>query len=211
MTGPEKSAERLRWFLSVLETPPARIHVRGVWSDRETGLGSKLGSPALHRGFSDLIELPAHAGRTESFERPCFHPLVTEADRAAGALCPDCGVRDEAGRIITETGTVKGERTLYRWPVRAAIAKVARIPVPVGRPPLDVTLRSIARAGGDLDAAAEALLVRWPAMGDPRTARAHFDTALIRVRRVFRDDPPARLLPRTVGEKSDAQLNAEAS
>lgn len=74
----------------------------------------------------------------------------------------------------------------YRWPARAAIAKLAREPVPASYPDRAQTLRAIARCGGDLDRAATILAPRFPAMGDPESARTHFARALRRFAAIFR-------------------------
>jgi hypothetical protein len=80
----------------------------------------------------------------------------------------------------------------YRWPARAAIAKLAHEPVRAGFPDRSLTLRAIARCGGDLSAAADLLAGKWPAMGDPESARAHCAKALHRFRAIYR---PERLRP----------------
>lgn len=210
MTGAEKLAADARWFLDHLyegESVPVRIHVRGVWSDRD-GMGSILGSPALHRGFADFIELPPTMERTVTEERACFHPQVTDDQRTAGVICPDCAIRNEEGKPIAESGIVKAPRSSYRWPMRAAMDKVGRIPVRAGRPPFDVTLRAFARAEGSIDGMASALCGRWPAMAHPGTARSHLAAALVRARRVYTDVAPARYVRDR--RASDAQLDAEA-
>jgi len=114
-------------------------------------------------------------------------------------------VRDEDGRAIADSGVGQTIVEMYHWPMRAAIGKLARAPARTDRPGMAVTLTTLARAGGDVASAADVLARRWPKMGDPATARAHFAFALNRVRAVYSEEaaPPSR--------KSTAQLDAEAA
>jgi hypothetical protein len=77
------------------------------------------------------------------------------------------------------------DRSRYRWPARAAVAKLAREPVLAGCPPRDETLRLIARSAGDLRAVKDLLARRYPVMGDPETARAHFAQSLRRFAAIY--------------------------
>jgi hypothetical protein len=83
------------------------------------------------------------------------------------------------------------ERSVIRWPMRAAMAKVRKHRVTVGYPKLDVTLAAIAAASGGLfgdpevvlTAAADSLSRSYPAMLDPENARKHLELALRRARK----------------------------
>lgn len=87
-----------------------------------------------------------------------------------------------------------GQPGRYRWPARAAIA---REPVPAGYPDRAQALRAIARCGGDCDHAARMLAPRFPAMGVPESAAAHFTRALARFRAIYRVE---RLRPAQAAE-----------
>lgn len=211
-SGQERLQADIRWFIENLDEVPGRLHRRGVWADPDTGLGSVIGSPDLHPTFARWLEAAESAKRTERQEVPCPHPGMTESDRAAGRLCMACASFDANGRPMTESGRIIRTRTIYRWPMRAAMARVRRIPVRSGRPDFALTLLTYARARANAADAASLLASRFPAMGDEAVFMAHLADALRRVRHLYRLDPPNRLLPRTpVDDKSDAQANAEAA
>lgn len=195
-----KLLTNLRWFLDCLDRTPERIHTRGIWSDPQDGAGSKLGSKKTSREFADFIEASPKARRTERTEVECFHVGV---DREGGESCLACMAYDVDGMPIGESGTRESISEVYRWPMRAAIARLAADHVRPGRPPLDVTLRTLARHSGDLQSTREVLARRWPVVGIEEEFYRHIAFALNRVRRVFREDAPP---PR---ERSEAQINAE--
>lgn len=49
--------ERVAWYIDHQDTPPSKVHIRGVWSDHTDGAGSALGSPALSSAFRLWMEL----------------------------------------------------------------------------------------------------------------------------------------------------------
>lgn len=198
-------AALLRWFAEHQDQVPVRIHARGVWSDPADGVGSALGAPALHREFRDYTERSGWAVRREMTEGPCSHPL-----RRPGLPCPSCSVVGADGRVIAESGRARGERLRYRWPMRAAIARCAGAPVPAGHPRLDVVLDALAAARGEASLAASTLARAYPIMGDRAAAVRHVTVALAACRSRYRDEPPGRPVPATVGRASEAQLDAEA-
>lgn len=206
MTADPRHVARARWFLDRLDDAPTRIHERGVWSDRESGEGSALGSPALSRHFAAYVEGGARASVVERYRARCPHPTLDTAAILAGVVCPDCALHDEAGRIVGSTGERDVVRHRYRWPMRAALDRVSRVRVRPGRPDLRAALLALAASGGDDDRARLALAPRYPAVGDPEACRSHLDFALHALRRAYSEDVPARIAPR-----SEAQLDAEAA
>lgn len=197
----EKMRRNLVWFMAHLDAPPTRIHVRGVWHD-ETG-GSAIGAPMLSSDFSRWLMAGERMTKVEWEDVPCAH-IGRENDN----LCPSCVIFDGEGTPIGERGTVRRAVEFYRWPMRAAMAKLRRIPVRRGRPDLATTLMSIARADGDVFGAIEVLTRGYPAMGDTKTAVAHIAYALNRVQRLYSVQPPVEVAPRR--DVSEAQLDAEA-
>ena len=184
-----KLLANLRWFLDNVDDPPTRIHVRGIWHD-ETG-ASAFGAPMLAADFARWLELGVKSVRTELHEVPCFHVGVPDGDE-----CLTCGGE----------GVVRRERVIYRWPMRAALAKVEGIRVPSGAPDYARTCSALQRANGDVDLAVEMLTTTYPAMGDPEFALDHIASALNRVRSRF----GIEALDTKPREKSEAQLDAEA-
>lgn len=196
----DKMRRNLLWFLSHLDEPPTRIHVRGIWHD-ETG-ASAFGAPAMSRDFERWLEAGERVTRTEWVDVPCAH-----LGRPEGGICPSCVIYD-GEEIVGERGTVRRAVEFFRWPMRATLAKMRRIPVRPGRPDFAVTLMTVARADGDVYGAIEALARRYPVMGDEETALAHIATALNKVQRLFAVQPPVEV-SRPIEGKSEAQLTAE--
>lgn len=188
----EQLVENLRWFVGHLDRPdlPAnRLHVRGVWHD-VTG-GSAIGSPMTARAFAAWLEAGERSRRTVVEQVTCQH-----FRQALPNACPDCGDRGSYERPVE----------VYRYPMRAAMSRASHVTVRAGRPNLAVVLHILGRSGGDL-AMAQTLLAReFPAMGDDRTAVEHIGRALNRARALYTDVAPVRY-----AERSEAQLNAEAS
>lgn len=205
VTPNAKLLTNLRWFIDHLDTPPARIHTRGVWHDF-TG-GSVLGAPMTSRDFALWLEAGERSTRVNTEDVPCLHPRRP----IDGGPCPDCVVFTCDGEVERERGTIQRRTEVYRWPMRAAMAKLRRIPVRRGRPDLALTLSTIARFDGDLITAASVLALTFPAMGDPDTAAGHFAYALNRVQNLYRETPPPPMPSRPEEPKSDAQLNAESA
>jgi hypothetical protein len=158
----DRLAAKLRWFVENLDPPPVQLHLHDVWHDHDDGAGSALGSPADSPGWRQWMI-------------PCVH-----VGRSRATICPACGIQDSEGHLIAESGLRRSERDVYRFPMRALMASLARaVPLP-GRPGLAVTLVTLARSGGDAASAADILARAYPKMGDPRTARGHFLFALER-------------------------------
>lgn len=174
----DRLTEKLRWFTSRLDDPPMQLHLREVWVDRDDGVGSVLGSPALSQNWRRWLEAASGTVTVQEMA-PCFH-----VGRPEGEICRVCAIRDVDGKPIAESGLRNYEREVYRWPMRAAMARLSgAVPLP-DRPGLTLTLVTLARAGS-AESAAEVLARRWPKMGDPRTARGHFLFALDRVREIW--------------------------
>lgn len=198
----EKFLRNLDWFLGHLDIAPSRIHVRGVWHDY-TG-GSAIGSPMLARDFAAWLEAGERATKLNVEDVACPH-IRRPLD---GGYCPDCVIFDGED-VAGERGTIRTRTEVYRWPMRAAMAKLRRVPVRPGRPNLALTLNVIARANGDLATAASLLSDGFPAMGDEETAARHFALALNRVRNLYRETPPVRFDPPV--DRSESQLDAESA
>jgi len=127
--------------------------------------------------------------------------------RLDGWTDPDDGLGSRLGSPATVRGFDRwldssarqsdpDDRSRYRWPARAAVAKLAHEPVSAGCPPRDETLRLIARSAGDLRAVADLLAHRYPVMGDDATARAHFAQSLHRFATIYtveRNKPAAEI------------------
>lgn len=175
----DRLAEKLAWFVERLDSPPMQLHMREVWHDHDDGAGSVLGSLALSPKWRQRLESDSGTV-TLTEEILCYH-----VGRSNGALCEVCAIRDGDGKPIAESGVRKCEREVYRTPMLAAIASLNGAIPAEDRPCLAFTLTALARAGGDAAAAAEFLCQRWPVMGDPITARAHFLLALDRVRGIW--------------------------
>ena len=175
----DRLAEKLHWFVARLDSPPLRLHVRdSVWHDTDDGMGSILGSPVLTQDWRRWLEGTSGTVTVQEMA-PCFH-----VGRPVGMICRVCAIRDGDGNPIAESGLRNYEREVYRWPMRAAMARVGGNPPP-GRPGLTLTLVTLARARGDVESAAEVLSRHWPKMGDPRIARGHFLFALDRLRDIW--------------------------
>ncbi|MHB8958466.1 MAG: hypothetical protein ACYDAN_02455 [Candidatus Limnocylindrales bacterium] len=69
-------------------------------------------------------------------------------------------------------------RLSYRWPMRATVARLGRMPAPAGMPTWGEALGAILTASGDLGRAADALALRRPGMADPQAARDHLAKAV---------------------------------
>jgi hypothetical protein len=183
----------LDWFLDHADgNVPERIHSRGVWSDAGDGLGSKLGTPKHYPAFEAWLLNGERATSRVEDTVLCSHPFMGPVERAAGQMCTACGVRDEAGAIVSESGVYTTTRDAYRWPMRATLARLRHATVKRDRPNLASTLFQIGVAGGDLARAAETLAHAFPVMGDPATARAHFAFALHRARVLYFEFAPPR-------------------
>lgn len=188
----------LRWFLDHLDcNDPIRIHRYGLWIDPSDGAGSMLGSPAEDPSFAAWLAVGEKATVVVRDSVPCFH-----VGRVEGSLCEMCAVYDEDGQAVVESSVRSITRTAYRWPMRAALARVHWVIVRPGRPRLSSTLVAVAAAGGDLGVAQEVLARSFPAIGDDVTALSHFAHAFHRVKDQWRETAPTRLLPR--GERGVA-------
>lgn len=201
----------VKWFLEHQDAPPIKLHRRGVWHD-ETG-GSGLGTPDWTRDFERWLA-QAEATITDRFGERCRHPGQTEDDRLSGVICLTCCAWREgpAGARIAdhETGWVQREQDRFRWPMRAALAALARQPIRRGRPNPAEVLRQLAMAEGDMAIVGSAFAGTYPALGDPAVMTGYIAWSLGRLRLVYREQPPARMRgPRP--ERSQAQLDAEAA
>jgi len=166
----------VRWLVDNLDDPPMHLHRHGEWVDPDDGAGSILGSPALTRRWEHWLQ--AVDGRVSVMETILCHHV----GRPEGTICEACAIRDGDGRAIAESGQRQGEREVYRWSMRAAIASLYTAVVAPGRPNLSVSLLTLARASGDVVSAGEVLARRWPKMADPEFARRHFAFALGQLR-----------------------------
>lgn len=200
--------ELLEWFTDRADTPPLKIHQRGVWIDPEDHAGSVLGSPDWTSAWTRWLHAPPHAVTVEQYEDVCFH-----AGQPPGQTwCPSCTVHRPDGSVLYSTGVVKRTRLRYRWPMRLVLHRLWKTPDRPGRPNMASVLWQLLVADGDMSRAASALAVRWPAMADPVVARTVFYLALRKARRLYREDVDLPLTRRGGKKpKSDAQLDAEAA
>ena len=202
LSGPEKFAANVRWFMEHQDVLPDRLHDRGIWVDAD-GMGSALGSPDMNDRFQSWLERAERMTEVEVTTQPCLHVW-----RKQGELCPDCAVTDGQGNRIAETGRYRKEERIYSYPMTATLARLGRVPVKQGRPRLSVALRALARARGDVDATLEALAPSWPVLGHEELGRAYLAYALNRCRKLFRLREYTKV--GSYVAKSDAQLDAEA-
>lgn len=190
-------ADDMAWYLDHLDTLPARVHTKGVWSD-VTG-GARYGTPAWHRRFEEWLYRSERAIVVVTEDMPCLHVA-----RAPGAVCPGCCTYDTDGNPVADTGVRSIPIERYRWPMRAAVSRVARKRVPYGYPGYGAVLWQLATTAS-VAQTCSVLAMGYPLMGDPRAAKRHVSIALRRVRETFGIHPPVRI------QKSDAQLDAEAA
>jgi hypothetical protein len=61
----------------------------------------------------------------------------------------------------------------YRWPLRAALARLDRLSVPHALPRYGVAIRAYESSGCNLDSTASALAPQWPICGDLPTLQRH--------------------------------------
>jgi hypothetical protein len=195
--------ELVDWFVDHLDSPPARMHQRGVWHDEAAS--SRLGSPAWDAGFAHWLLASPTSTMIAELETTCLH---TE-----GRPCRSCSVFLDNGEVW-ETGIRKRVSLRYRWPMRLAMHRVARMPVRPGRPPLDATLLALQHSEGDLGRASTTLSLRYPIMVNPTFAHGFFTYALRRAHRVYLEDVPIferGPVSHRSRQRSDAQLDAEAA
>jgi hypothetical protein len=186
-------AHDLAWFLDSLDDPPVALH------EGYDHIGDDvLGGPRMTHAFERWLTSSPRAIIVTTDTVVCTHPL------RSNGLCLACAAFDASGLPISETGFRRMDVARYRWPMRAAMDRVRGVTVPEGLPDMARTLWAIAVAGNLADAAS-VLAYTWPALGDPRVARAHMGRALSFVRQRYRVDAP---LPRR--DISDAQADAEA-
>ena len=200
--------ELLDWFLEHADSPPRKMHQRGVWIDPSDHAGSVLGSPDWTSSWTRWLLAPPNATTVESYDDTCYHAgqLPTEA------WCPSCTVLRPDGKILYSTGIVSRSRLRYRWPMRLVLHRLWKTPNRPGRPNWASVLWQLLIADGDVGRAASALAHRWPQLADRMLARAVFVTALKKARRLYQEDVEIEVI-KTAGRKpkSDAQLDAEAA
>lgn len=206
-------ASDIEWFMERLPTPPARLHQRGVWADEDDGLGSELGAPAYTRLFQQWLE-HEFTKTTERYEgRPCDHPTLSEAqllvnreaERRGAPLPFHCATCDGTGRR-------SGERTEYRWPMRAALARIRGLqPVHRGAPSQHTILFRLAASEGEVARMAEVLMPEYPCMAIRTHVFAHLGNALRKLREKYSETELPRMPRGEPTEKSEAQLNAEVA
>ena len=198
-----KLSDHFSWHRDRLPTPPPRLHMRGVFVD-DTGLGSELGSPAFTREFRDWLERE-FAVRVERYEgRACDHPTLSVAELRAGAVCPTC---DGSGRR-------SGERTEYRWPIKAAMARVRGMgPWHADGPTHHTVLLQLVLADFDLGRVQAVLLPTWPCVAVDVHLVRHAHHAEHRLRAVYSEVelPPLPRPGRELVGRSESQAIAEAA
>lgn len=184
-------SSRVRWYLERLDSAPDRLHLNQLADD---------GTPEWSRSFRRWI-FGEHAVRTEVSEGSCDHPL-----RKDGELCQRCSIYDEQGEPMAETGRFRITRRLYVYPMRAAVARLRKVSVPDGMPPIPTLLFTLASTGS-VQATIDSLMPSYPGLSDGGRAFGHFAFALRRLEEAYALEPRAGLSRRP---RSEAQLDAEA-
>lgn len=76
----------LAWYRRECEAHVAsRLHGRGVWEDRDDGVGSRLGSPAYANAFRRFLEQPREADPDGFY----FHPVAVALAEIDGPKMSD--------------------------------------------------------------------------------------------------------------------------
>jgi hypothetical protein len=156
-----------------LDDFPERLHQRAISGD---------GSPQWSREFMAWLTGSPFAVKTVETREPCDH-----SGTDAGS-CSSCAVFADDGSILSSTGQRVKRSVLYKHPARAALARLAKLPVPPGFPALDQTVILSTRSGFSVPH----LVMLFPALsGDDRALR-HVVVALRRFRAVYTAEPPVR-------------------
>ena len=176
------------WFVDRYAAEiPARIH------SRET---AENGNPEWHKSFESYVTDGdgrwATSGRTD--QDFCQHPTLANGD----GPCPTCD----------NTGLREVHRVTFRHPMKRTLHELARLPVPKGRPPLDVVLRALAEHDGDVGFTIAALATTWAFMYQPLKARRWVAHALWECRKTYREDAPAREIRGISESQSIAEVAA---
>lgn len=148
------------------------------------------GAPAFSRALESYLDDEGQRSVVDE-QQFCNHPTLKHPGD-----CPTC--ENTGLRVVT--------RYTYRRPMRTALRKLARTPVPKGRPGLHVVIWALAANDGNESLAIGALSKQYAYMFQPIKARRWIGHALWELRAVYREDVPAR----EIRGKSDAQLDAEA-
>jgi len=169
-----KTLHELREFARErLDDFPERLHQRAISGD---------GSPAWSREFLEWMTSSPFAIKTVETREPCDHN-GNEPSR-----CSQCALFADDGAIVASTGQRVKRSVLYRHPARAALARLAKLPVPSGFPPLDQTVILATRSGFSVPLMSDL----FPALsGDDRALR-HVVVALRRFRAIYTVEPPVR-------------------
>jgi hypothetical protein len=186
--------ELVRWYLDAQDPVPLRLVLRDVYD--------RAGYPEWAPDFRRWV-YGAQTTRLEVEEGACSHP-----HKQPNTLCGRCSVYDERGEPVAETGRYQHSRRVYVYPMRAAIARLQRISVPEGMPPVPLVLASLSSVGGSTTALVALLATDWPAMRDGGRAYGHVLMGLRRLRASYTVEP--RIDWRRLRPKSEAQASAEA-
>ena len=169
----------LRFARSRYDGGPMKLH-RGVRSIKAGTYGWT--AEAVAWIFGNGVET-----QKQTTTAPCSHSYSAELGG-----CAWCGVHGADGRIITHKGVRTTQEVVYRFPYKAALTKLARLPVPVGFPSLDRCVALAVRHGAQ---APQLVVGEWAAVGDEKAAKRHLALALRRFRSVYSEAPP-QTLPR---------------
>jgi len=144
---------------------PARLHTR------ELDAG---GAPEWSRGFSAYLSDNGSATAIVESQDFCNHPTLTDAK----AHCPTC---DDSGLRVRV-------RHVHRHPMKSALTRLSKMPVPFGRPRFDKVLWALLVSDGNLGMVRSMLSAEYACMGDEAFAERWTATALLKLRRVYRED-----------------------
>lgn len=183
------------WYLSSQDTPPTRLVLRDVLAED----GTNEWTHEFRRWITN-----DHATRTEYVEEPCDH-----VSRRDGESCHWCGVFNEDGSVLVETGRRKYTRRLYVYPMRAAVGRVAKANVPAGFPPIGRVLFTLAGTQS-VSRTVGVLMADYPTLNEVLALR-HLRLALERVKDAYAPGPFPKASRASRAGKSDSQANAEAA
>jgi hypothetical protein len=156
---------------------PLRLTSRDIADD---------GAPNWSRAFYRYV---THTGK----------PQIIEEQEACPRHAMPCDFCDGSGLR-------RRERLVDPFPMKSALWRVGKVPVPKGRPDFRAVLLVLASNMGNVALASAALAADCAYMADQRMATLWILTALKKVKAAYREDVPARVL-----RKSEAQSIAEAA
>ena len=164
----------VRFARSRYDGGPMRLH-RGVRSIKAGAYGWT--AEAVAWIFGNGVET-----QKQTVTAPCSHSYSAELGG-----CAWCGVHGADGKIIAHRGVRTTQEVVYRFPYKAALTKIKRLPVPDGFPTFDKCVALAVRHGAQ---APQLVVDGWAAVGNAGTAQRHLTVALRKFRAVYSEAPP---------------------